>query len=283
MKLLTLLSFAALAWASWGQDTNAVFSDDLETPPPCPVFRPSFGPATPPQGYSAPCEHVGPLQDRNWLELSSPRSLRLCDFIPLPDLPGAASGMARSILTRLRDRIQFAKALLPWGEARARECIQPILDRARNEAPRQKGLGPEGCGAFGRSLRCASGDRALGYAPLRAPRHRAKLPQQTVFYPGVWSVSGPLHQPPALRPWPSGAGTPPPTPPQPRSCTRIAQFLPHRRQCNSRNSFHANNSPIHLPAHGAILLHARFSTRTSPSSCPSFPSVQTRARSIKVN
>ena len=92
------------------------------------------------------------------------------------------------LLTRLRDRIQFAKSLLAWGEAHGGECIHAILDRARNEAPGQKGLGPEGCGAFGRWLRCASGHRAAGYAPLRAPRHRPKSPQQTVFYPGVWSV-----------------------------------------------------------------------------------------------
>ena len=92
------------------------------------------------------------------------------------------------LLTRLRDRIQFAKAILPWGEARARECIRQILDRARHEAPGQKGLGPEGCGAFGRWLRCASGYRAPGYAPLRTPRHRPKSPQQTAFYPGVSSV-----------------------------------------------------------------------------------------------
>ncbi|MGA2660732.1 MAG: hypothetical protein ABSH34_24865 [Verrucomicrobiota bacterium] len=32
MKLLILLFSALLAWASWGEDTNVVFSDDFETP-----------------------------------------------------------------------------------------------------------------------------------------------------------------------------------------------------------------------------------------------------------
>src|ERR687891_699913 len=53
------------------------------------------------------------------------------------------------------------RAVLPWGEAGGRECIQGILDRPSNEAPGQNGLCPKGCGAFGFWLRCSSGHRAL--------------------------------------------------------------------------------------------------------------------------
>ena len=106
------------------------------------------------------------------------------------------------LLTRPQDRIQFAGTILPWGEARVRECIQAILDRASNEAPGQNGPGPEGYGAFGLWLRCASGRRALAMLPsLRlatSQNRRNKL--YSILGSGQYVL---LRWPPAIDDWTS--------------------------------------------------------------------------------
>src|SRR5258708_35969909 len=49
-----------------------------------------------------------------------------------------------SILTRPWDRIQFAKAPLPWGEARARECIPSDTRPSEQRSPGAKEPWPGG-------------------------------------------------------------------------------------------------------------------------------------------
>jgi len=94
------------------------------------------------------------------------------------------------MLTRLRDRIQFVVAILAGSEARGGEHSRRLCDPTRNEATGQNRHNPPGQLPFGLGLRCALGRVSRGYTPSRAPRPGPKGSWQTVFYPGVWSVSG---------------------------------------------------------------------------------------------
>ncbi len=78
-----------------------------------------------------------------------------------------------------RTRSKPRKMICPLGK----ECPLPA-----SEEPR--GHNPPGQVPFGLGLRCALGRVSRGYTPRRAPRPRPKGTWQTVFYPGVWSVSG---------------------------------------------------------------------------------------------
>src|ERR671922_303524 len=93
------------------------------------------------------------------------------------------------LLPRLRDRIQFAGSQFALGRG-AREGVYPQRYSTERATKPQGKLAPArrvaallACGVVARRVteRC-------GYAPLRAPSHKPKAPQQTVFYPAVWAV-----------------------------------------------------------------------------------------------
>ena len=72
------------------------------------------------------------------------------------------------LLLRPQDRIQFAKTVLPWGEARARECIRSDPRPSEQRSPRAKQPWPGGLRRFWLLASLLVGPR--GVAAMLPPR-----------------------------------------------------------------------------------------------------------------
>src|SRR6266496_1495441 len=79
------------------------------------------------------------------------------------------------------------RAVLPWGEARGRECIRSDTRRTEQRSPRAKRPLPEGLRRFWlvASLLVGSQSAAAMLPSLRLATSQNRQ-QQTVFYPAVW-------------------------------------------------------------------------------------------------
>src|SRR5213592_908070 len=81
------------------------------------------------------------------------------------------------------------RAVLPWGEARGRECIQGDTRPTEQRSPRAKRPLPEGLRRFWLVASLFVGSQSpaamLPSSRLATSQNRQ---QQTVFYPTVWGV-----------------------------------------------------------------------------------------------
>src|SRR6266545_6376918 len=93
------------------------------------------------------------------------------------------------ILPRPWDRIQFAEAVLPGGEARGRECIQGDTRPTEQRSPRAKQPLPAGLRRFWLVASLLVGSQsAAALLPSSRLATSQNRQQQTVFYPTVWGV-----------------------------------------------------------------------------------------------
>src|SRR6185437_1545827 len=81
----------------------------------------------------------------------------------------------------------LSRAVLPWGEERARECIQGDTRPNEQRSPRAKRPWPAGLRRFWlvASLLVGSQSAAAMLPSSRLATSQNRL-QQTVFYPAVW-------------------------------------------------------------------------------------------------
>ena len=126
MKLLILLFSAVLAWASWGEDMNVVFSDDFETPPL----------QSPPSGWAMWGAEEFKVPANYTRDTTQPHGGQACFRI---HHPANTSGYVVSAPSRaIRPRPQMIYAVSFWaradkpGKARfqwlAYRSIQPFAD-----------------------------------------------------------------------------------------------------------------------------------------------------------
>src|SRR5205814_8052437 len=81
------------------------------------------------------------------------------------------------------------RTVLPWGEARRRECIQGDTRPTEQRSPRAKRPLPEGLRRFWLVASLFVGSQsAAAMLPSSRLATSQKRQQQTVFYPAVWCV-----------------------------------------------------------------------------------------------
>ena len=80
-----------------------------------------------------------------------------------------------------------AKAVLPWGEARARECIRWDTRPSEQRSPKAKRPWPGGLRRFWLVAALLVGSQsAMAMLPSSRLATSQNRRQQTVFYPTVW-------------------------------------------------------------------------------------------------